>query len=92
MRPVLDNYAQLKTRCVPVRPSAPLIGEEIREAKCALRRANELANRSKLTVRRELFVKQRNLLKGLHRSARKEHYCNKLTDCTSAKLFLWCNL
>ena len=38
-------------------------------------------------MHREIFVKQRNLLKGLHRLAKKEHYCNKLTDCTSAKLF-----
>ena len=86
MRQVLDNHAPLKTRRVPVRPSDPWISEEIFEVKRALRRAEKLANCSRLTVHREIFVKRRNLLEGLHRSARKEHYCNKLTDCTSAKL------
>jgi hypothetical protein len=87
MRQVLDNHAPLKTRSVPVRPSAPWIGEEIREAKNALRRAEKVANHTKLTVHREMFVYHRKLLKGLHRSAKKEHYIKKLADCTSAKLF-----
>ena len=69
-----------------MRRSASWIGEEIREAKRALRRS-ELANRSRLIVHREIFVKERNLLKGLHHLAKKEHYRNKLTDCIFAKLF-----
>ena len=56
MRKVLDSYAPLKTRCVSVRPSAPWTGEEIREVKRAVRRAEKLANRSKLTVHTEIFV------------------------------------
>ena len=53
---ILNNHAPLKTRRVPVRPSAPLNGESIREAKRALPRAEKLANRSKLTVHTEIFV------------------------------------
>ena len=87
LRQVLDNYTPFKTGCVPVRPSVPWIGEETREAKRAPRRGEKLDNRSKLTAQREIFVKQRNLLKGLHLLAKKEHYNSKLTDCTSAKLF-----
>ena len=37
---------------VPVRPSAPRIGEEIREAKVFLRQAEKAANRTKVTVYR----------------------------------------
>ena len=79
MRPVLDNRAPLKTRCVSLRPSAPWTDEDIREAKRALFPAEQLANRWKLRVHREIFVKQRNLLKGLHCKAKREHYCNKPT-------------
>ena len=39
-----------------------------------------------LTVFRKVFAKQRNLLKALHRSAKKKHYCYKVIDSTSAKL------
>ena len=39
---------------VPVRPSAPRIGEEIREAKVFLRQAENAANRTKVTVYTEL--------------------------------------
>ena len=63
MRQVLDSHAPLKTRRVPVRPSAPWTGEEIREANRALHRTERWANRSKLTVHREIFLKQRNLLR-----------------------------
>ena len=38
LRQVLDNYTPFKTGCVPVRPSAPWTGEEIREANRALHR------------------------------------------------------
>ena len=88
LRQALDNYVPLKTMCAAGRPSAPGISEEICEARRALHRAEKLANRSKLTVHRKISVKQP-LLKGLHRSAKQELYCNKLIDCTSAKFFFF---
>lgn len=58
----LDNHTPLKTGRVPMHSSTPWIGEEVHEAKRAVHPAWKLANHSKLTVHKEIFVKERNLL------------------------------
>ena len=63
LRNVLDRHAPLVTRTVTVRPSAPLITEEVKPAKCNLRKAERQWRSSGLTVHRQIFTEQRNLRK-----------------------------
>ena len=86
MQQLLDRHAPLKTWCVTERRSAPWINDIIRAAKRELRRAERTAHRTRLTVHREIFVKQRNALKALHRAAKRDYLCDKIRHCSSIRL------
>ena len=71
-----------KTRCVPVHLSTPWIGKKFLEVKSALCWAEKAANHTKLTMSREISIKQGNLLKGLHIILQRKSY-----KCPFSRLF-----
>ena len=66
LRNVIDRHAPLVTRTVTARPSAPWITEEVKAAKCNLRKANRRWLSSGLTVHKQIFIEQRNVKKTSH--------------------------
>ena len=66
MQQLLDVHAPIKTTSVTECCSAPWINNNIRAAKQELQHAERTAHHTKLTVNREIFVKQCNALKALH--------------------------
>ena len=63
LRNVLDRNAPLVTRTVTARPSAPWITEEVKAAKCNLRKAEMRWCSIGLSVRKQIFIEQRNVKK-----------------------------
>ena len=63
-----------------------LVAAPANNTKRRLRLAERTAHRTKLTVHREIFVKQRNALKALHRAAKGDYLCDKIRHCASIRL------
>ena len=72
VRQLLDRHAPLVTRIVIDRTSAPWITLEIKQAKVQRRLAERKWRESGLTVHREMFVKQRNLVSNMVSKAEKD--------------------
>ena len=72
VRQLLDRHAPLVTRIVMDRTSAPRITLEIKQAKVQRRLAERKWRESGLTVHREMFVKQRNLVSKMVSKAEKD--------------------
>ena len=69
LRQVLDPHAPLTTRRVSDRPSVPWMTDGIKAAKRELRRAERQWRDTRLTVHREIYTKQRGVVKTLVRAA-----------------------
>ena len=87
LRNILDRHAPLVTRTVTARTSALWITEEVKVAKCNLRKAERQWRSSSLTVHRQIFVGQRNLRKKnrVILSVKRKHYSDKSSECNSSK-------
>ena len=98
----LDHHAPLVSRTVTDRTSAPWMTLEVKQAKVERRIAERkwrqsgverrIAERkwrqSGLTVHREIYAKQRNVVSNLISKAKKNYICEKIIDCDSSrKLF-----
>ena len=70
LRAVMDRHAPLVTRCVSHRRSAPWLTDEVREARRGRRQAERRWRSTRLTVHREIFVKERTTVKRCLRDAR----------------------
>ena len=62
LRQVLDHHASLVTRTVTDRTSTPWMTLEVKQAKVERRTAERKWRQSGLTVHREIYAKQRNLV------------------------------
>ena len=71
MEQLLNLHAPIKTTSATGCFSAPWINN-IRAAKQELRHAERTAHHTKLTVSREIFVKQCNALKALHWAVKRD--------------------
>ena len=70
LRAVMDHHAHLVTRCVSHRRSAPWLTDKVREARRRRRQAERRWRSTRLTVHREIFVKERATVKRCIRDAR----------------------
>ena len=85
LRQVLDRHAPLTTRRVSDRPSVPWMADGIKAAKRELRRAERQRRDTRLTVHREIYTKQRGVVKTLVRAARKLHFSARIENCSNTK-------
>ena len=85
LRQVLDRHAPLTTRRVSNRPSAPWKTDGIKSAKRELRRAERQWRDTRLTMHREIYTKQRGVVKTLVRAARKLHFSARIENCSNTK-------
>ena len=88
LRQVLDSHAPLTTRRVSDRPSAPWMTDGIKAAKRELRRAERQWRDTRLTVHREIYTKQRGVVKTFVRAARKLHFSARTENCSNTKQLL----
>ena len=85
LRQVLDHHAPLVTRTVTDRTSAPWMTLEVEQAKVERRIAERKWRQSGLTVHKEIYAKQRNLVSNLIRKAKKGYICEKIVSCDSSQ-------
>ena len=85
LRQLLDRHAPLVTRTVTDRTSAPWMSLEIKQAKVQRRLAEQKWHESGLTVHREIYVKQRNLVSNMISKAMKDYLCHKIVNCGSSR-------
>ena len=90
LRAAMDRHAPLVTRCVSHRRSAPWLTDEIREARRRRRQAERRWRSTRLTVHREIFVKERATVKRYIPDARKLHYSSKIDICSTTKQLFLC--
>ena len=84
-RGVLDAHAPLVTRRVPARTAAPWMTEEIHEAKQTRRQAERQWRSTLLTVHRQIYCMQRQLVNSLIDSAKRAHICDKISQSNSSR-------
>ena len=81
----LDHHAPLVTRTVTDHTSAPRMTLEVKRAKVERRIAGRKWHQSGLTVYREIYAKQGNLVSNLISKAKKDYICEKILDCNSSR-------
>ena len=79
LRQLLDRHAPLVTHNVMDRTSAPCMTLQIKQAKVQRRLAERKWRECGLTVHREIYAKQRNLIS----KAKKDYLCQKIVNCGS---------
>ena len=85
LRQALDHHAPLVTRTVTDRTSAPWMTLEVKQAKVERRIAERNWRQSGLTVHREIYAKQRNVVSNLISKAKKDYIREKIIDCYSSR-------
>ena len=85
LRQALDHHAPLVTRTVTDRTSAPWMTLEVKQAKVERRIAECKWRQSGLTVHREIYAKQHNVVSNLISQAKKDYICEKIIDCDSSR-------
>ena len=78
LRQLLDRHAPLVTRAVTGRTPAPWMTLEIKQAKVQRRLVERKWREPGLTVRREIYVKQRNLLSNMISKGKKDYLAIRL--------------
>ena len=73
LRQALDHHAPLVTRTVTDRTSFPWMTLEVKQAKVERRIAERKWRQSGLTVHREIYAKQRNVVSNLISKAKKDY-------------------
>ena len=81
---VLDHHAPLVTRTVTYRTSAPWMTLKVKQAKFERRIAERKWRQSGLTVHREIYAKQHNLVSNLISKANNDYNCEIIVDCDSS--------
>ena len=85
LRQLLDRHAPLVSRTVTDRTSAPWMTLEIKQAEVRRRLAERKWRESGVTVHREIYVKQHNLVSNMISKAKKEYLCHKIVNCGSSQ-------
>lgn len=83
---ILDQHAPQVTRRVRDRPSAPWMSDDVREARRKRRRAERRWRRTRLTVHRDIFVKERAAVRACIQSAKEQFYCGKIDTSSSCRV------
>jgi hypothetical protein len=77
---VLDQHAPLKEHIITVRPSAPWYTDEIKVAKIKRRKLERTWRNTRLTIDRQLYIDQCNMVKNLITKAKNEFYSNIISE------------
>ena len=85
IRQLLDRHAFLVTRTLTDRTSAPWMTSEIKQPNVQRRLAERKLRESGLTVHREIYVKQRNLVSNMISKAKKDYLCHNIVNCGSSR-------
>ena len=78
---ILDNHAPLISRCMVVRPVVPWYDGDIGAAKKTRRQHERKWRHTKLTVHRDIFKAQQQLVKTMIRQAKFKYYNQQIQDC-----------
>lgn len=78
-----DKHAPEKSRVLCVRPHVPWYTEEIAEAKRKRRRYEQLWRESQLTVHRQMFTSQRQLVKDLILTSKRKFFASAIREAPS---------
>ena len=76
----LEKHAPLKTKWLTIRPAAPWVNEDLLSARKERRRMERRWRLSRLTVDREIFMNQRDIVKKMLYAAKSEFYANRIKD------------
>ena len=85
LRQLLDQHAPLITRTLSDRTSAPWMTLEIIQAKVQRRSAERAWRESGLTVHREIYGEQRNIVTHMIKEAKKSYICGKIAGADSSR-------
>ena len=85
LRQLLDSHAPLVTRTVMDRTSVPWMTLEMKHAKVQRRLAERKWREPGLTVHREIYAKQRNLMSNMISKAKKDYLCHKIENLGSSR-------
>ena len=77
---LLEKHAPLKTKWLTIRPAAPWVNDDILSARKERRRMERRWRLSRLTVDREIFMNQRDIVKKTLYTANSEFYANQIKD------------
>ena len=77
---LLEKRAPLKPKWLTIRPAAPWFNNDILSARKERRRMERRWRLSRLTVDREIFMNQRDLVKKMLYTAKSEFYDNRIKD------------
>ena len=91
LKNTLDEHAPFKTRLLPVRKSAQWRDDHIVNEKRLERKLERKWRETDLTVHRQMYVKQRNVVKRLSRNAMKAQHTLKITNCKTTKQLHLCS-
>ena len=81
LRSLLDKHAPLKSNIFPVRHMIPWYSDEIEDAKQQRRKLERLWRRTRLTVHRQMYQAQKQLLNDLNNSEKASYFNDKITNC-----------
>ena len=75
---LLEKYAPSKTKWLTIRPAAPWVNDDILSARKERRRMERRWRLSRLTVDREIFMNQRDIIEKMLYTAKSEFYANRI--------------
>lgn len=89
---VLNDHAPVKKKVITLRPTAPWFNREIQVQKVERRRLERKWRKTKLTVHRELYTQQCDVVHKLISAAKKSYYSDLISECGSDQRELFKNV
>ena len=89
LRSLLDHYAPIKKYTVTVRPAAPWYSDNIKQEKAKRRKLERCWRSTKLTIDRELYMKQCKSVNQLIHESKMKFYTNVIEENTNNQRVLF---
>ena len=89
LRSLLDHYAPIKKYTVTVRPAAPWYSDNIKQEKAKRRKLERCWRSTKLTIDRELYMKQSKSVNQLIHESKMKFYTNVIEENTNNQRVLF---
>ena len=89
LQSLLDKYSPVKRRMVTIRPNSPWYNDSITKEKRKRRRLERHWRASRLTIHRELYVKQCKIVNNMIKSAMTDYYSAIITENKSNQKVLF---
>ncbi|GFR96618.1 hypothetical protein ElyMa_006302500 [Elysia marginata] len=88
IRGIMDNHAPQTSRIVTDQTSSPWFSVESEAAKQARRRAERKWNKSGLEIDKQIYLYQKEQVRGINLTAKREYYNLKFSEVQNSKDFL----